>query len=66
MDSIAFFQVSVWTEVLREEMDMGEWNDGLLLVHVHEQWGMADSTQLQMLASGANGIWAGVCAEGMT
>ena len=45
---------------------MGEWNDGHLLVHVHEQWGMADSTQLQVLATGAKGIWAGVCAEGMT
>ena len=35
-----------------------------MLVHVHEQWGMADSTQLQCLANGANGIWASLIIEG--
>lgn len=37
---------------------------GHLLVHVHEQWGMVDITQLTCLANGANGIWAGLCGEG--
>ena len=45
-------------------MDLCDWTEGHLLVHVHEQWGMADSTQLECLANGANGIWAGVCDEG--
>ena len=54
----------MWTEAIRREMDRVGWTDGHLLVHVHEQWGMADATQLDMLAAGANGIWAGVCAEG--
>ena len=49
---------------LREEMDHGGWTNGHLLVHVHEQWGLADSTQLDVLRSGANGVWAGICAEG--
>lgn len=37
---------------------------GHLLVHVHQQWGMLDITQLTVLANGANGIWAGLCEEG--
>ena len=45
-------------------MDKEGWTDGHLLVHVHEQWGMADSTQLECLANGANGIWCGLCMEG--
>ena len=32
--------------------------DGLLLVHIHKQWGLADAVMLDTLASGADGIWA--------
>ncbi|XP_048588501.1 uncharacterized protein LOC5506209 [Nematostella vectensis] len=56
--------VGVWTRVIRDEMDRCGFQDGHLLVHVHEQWGMQDVTQLRCLANGANGIWAGLSKEG--
>ena len=57
-------EVGVWIAAIRRQMDACGFNDGHLLVHVHEQWGMADSTQLQCLANGANGIWASLIIEG--
>ena len=57
--------MAVWVEAVRREMDDNGWTNAHLLAHVHEQWGMADTTQLDMIASGANGIWSGVCEEGM-
>ncbi|KAK3729213.1 hypothetical protein QZH41_012262, partial [Actinostola sp. cb2023] len=57
-------ELGVWTSAIRKEMDDCGFKDGHLLVHVHEQWGMQDSTQLEMLANGANGVWAGLCTEG--
>ena len=48
-------------------MDSCGWQSGharLLLVHVHEKWGLAETVQLECLGSGANGIWASVCEEG--
>ncbi|KAJ7385893.1 hypothetical protein OS493_013929 [Desmophyllum pertusum] len=57
-------QLGAWTAAIRREMDACGFKDGHLLVHVHEQWGMADSTQLQCLANGANGIWASLIIQG--
>ena len=57
-------ELGVWTKAIRREMDTCGFNDGHLLVHVHEQWGLADSTQLECLANGANGIWASLIIEG--
>ena len=57
-------EVGAWIKAIRREMDDCGFKDGHLLVHVHEQWGMADSTQLQCLANGANGIWASLIIEG--
>ena len=57
-------KVGVWVQAVRNEMTKGGWNDGLFLIHVHEQWGMADITQLECLAKGCNGIWTGVPQEG--
>ena len=57
-------EVGAWTAAARREMDDCGFEDGKLLVHVHEQWGMADSTQLQCLVNGANGIWASLIIEG--
>jgi len=37
---------------------------GLLLFHVHNQWGLADAAVLSSLASGADGVWASVAEEG--
>ena len=57
-------EVGAWTTAVRRQMDACGFQDGHLLVHVHEQWGMADSTQLQCLANGANGVWASLIIEG--
>ncbi|KAK3729206.1 hypothetical protein QZH41_002773 [Actinostola sp. cb2023] len=57
-------ELGVWTSAIRKEMDDCGFKDGHLLVHVHEQWGMQDSTQLEILANGANGVWASLCTEG--
>ncbi|EDQ85603.1 uncharacterized protein MONBRDRAFT_29104 [Monosiga brevicollis MX1] len=62
------------TQKLRETMDCNGWHsgwqaqprayDGLLLAHVHEQWGMADLAQLYAVAGGADGVWCSAAAEG--
>ena len=51
-------ELAAWTKAVRKEMDECGFTEGHLLVHVHEQWGLADSTQLECIANGANGIWA--------
>ena len=53
-----------WTAAIRECMNGEGWKDGHLLVHVHQKWGFAQPVQLECLASGANGIWAGLSDEG--
>jgi hypothetical protein len=57
-------ELGAWTAAIRREMDECGFCDGPLLVHVHEQWGMAGSTQLECIANGANGVWASLCEEG--
>ena len=57
-------ELGAWTEAVRREMDDCGFKQGHLLVHVHEQWGLADSTQLECLANGADGIWASLIIEG--
>jgi len=56
--------LSAWTRAVRNEMLRCGWQDGYLLFHVHEEWGMAQSVNLDCLAAGANGIWAALCTEG--
>lgn len=57
-------ELGVWTAAVRKEMDDCGFNNGHLLVHVHEQWGLATTTQLECIINGANGIWASLCEEG--
>ena len=57
-------ELGAWTKAVRREMDECGFKEGHLLVHVHEQWGLADSTQLECLVNGANGIWASLIIEG--
>ena len=57
-------ELGAWTEAIRRVMDDCGFKKGHLLFHVHEQWGLADSTQLECLAKGANGIWASLIVEG--
>ncbi len=67
-------EVAAWNQEVRDTMDANGWPslfqqdgetlDGLLLTHVHEQWGLADAVVLDVLAAGADGIWCSVCEEG--
>jgi len=57
-------QLGVWTRAVRNEMDRCGWTEGELLFHQHEQWGHMHSANLDVLANGATGMWAGVCLEG--
>jgi len=57
-------QLGAWTRAVRNQMNRCGWTDGQLLFHQHEQWGMMHSANLEVLANGATGMWAGVCLEG--
>jgi len=57
-------KLGAWTLAVRKEMDRCGWTNGELLFHQHEQWGMMHSANLEVLANGATGMWAGVCLEG--
>ena len=57
-------QLGAWTAAVRKVMNVNDWSTGKLLAHVHEKWGLAEAAQLACLGNGANGIWAGLCAEG--
>jgi hypothetical protein len=38
--------------------------NGMLLVHAHKQWGLADAAVLDVLAAGGDGIWCSISEEG--
>jgi hypothetical protein len=66
-------EVAGWASLLRATMDDNGWTsqwqesdkpDGMLLVHAHKQWGLADATVLDVLAAGADGIWCSISEEG--
>ena len=66
-------EVAAMVKAVRDTMDQNGWPslfqqngslDGLLLSHVHEQWGLADAVALDSLAAGADGLWCSICQEG--
>ena len=67
-------EVAAWNQEVRDAMDVNGWPslfqqdgetlDGLLLTHVHNQWGLADAAVLDVLAAGADGVWCSICEEG--
>ncbi|XP_033106326.1 uncharacterized protein LOC117108423 [Anneissia japonica] len=57
-------QLAAWTRAVKNEMERCGWSDGQLLFHQHEQWGLMHAANLDVLASGATGMWAGLCIEG--
>ena len=57
-------EVGAWTTAVRKLMNARKWNNGLLLVHVHKKWGLAETVQLESLSCGADGIWASLAEEG--
>eukprot|EP00111_Clytia_hemisphaerica_P012427 TCONS_00036470-protein len=56
-------ELGIYTRSVKGIMDSCGY-DGHLLIHIHHQWGLSDASILECLASGANGIWAGICEEG--
>lgn len=57
-------QFGPWTRSLRRLMDECDWKSSHMLVHIHKRWELAEAVQLEILASGADGVWASVCKEG--
>ena len=57
-------ETAAWTASVRRVMDGCNWQDGLLLFHVHERWDLQTAATLKCLERGANGIWASLCEEG--
>ena len=57
-------EVGAWCAAVRSVMDKCNWQNGKIFVHLHHRWGMSQTTQLECLINGANGVWAGVCEEG--
>ena len=66
-------EVAGWTSLLRATMDDNGWTSqwqesgkpyGMLLIHAHKQWGLADAAVLDVLAAGGDGIWSSICEEG--
>jgi len=57
-------ELGLWTRCVRDEMIRCGWEDGQLLHHQHEQWNDSIATTMEVLASGATGMWAAVCMEG--
>ncbi|XP_033114910.1 uncharacterized protein LOC117115295 [Anneissia japonica] len=57
-------QLGAWTHAVKNEMERCGWTEGQLLFHQHEQWGVMHASNLEVLASGATGMWAGLCIEG--
>ena len=57
-------QLSKWTKMIRDEMNKNGWQNGKLLNHIHAKWGYEVASTMACLASGSDGMWAGVCDEG--
>jgi len=56
-------ELGVLTKVCKNVMNANDFT-GHFLIHVHQQWGIKDMIQIECLANGATGIWAGICEEG--
>ena len=57
-------QLGPWTRSLRRLMDECNWKSSHMVVHIHNRWELAEAVQLEILANGADGVWASVCREG--
>ena len=57
-------EMGIYTSTVRKIMDKAGWADGKLLVNVHEKWGLAQTTALECLSKGANGVWCSLSQEG--
>ena len=57
-------ELEAWTASLRRTMTACGWQDGKILVHVHQRWDLQTAAQLDCLTGGADGIWCSLCEEG--
>ena len=57
-------EMETWTATLRKTMTACGWQDGKLLVHIHQKWDLQTAAQLDCLNAGADGIWCSLCEEG--
>ncbi|XP_065897224.1 uncharacterized protein [Dysidea avara] len=57
-------ELEAWTASMRRTMTANGWNDGKILVHIHQKWDLQTASQLDCLAGGADGVWASLCEEG--
>ena len=57
-------EMEIWTATLRKTMTACGWQDGKLLVHIHQKWDLQTAAQLDCLNAGADGIWCSLCEEG--
>ncbi|KAG2490133.1 hypothetical protein HYH03_011438 [Edaphochlamys debaryana] len=61
---VAPFELAPMCAAVRRAMRESGWPRGHLLVHVAHGYGFAEASTIECLASGADGVWAGVCDEG--
>lgn len=54
-----------WIRWIRQTATLYRWHDMELLVHVHKGFGLSETITLEALASGATGVWAGLCDTGV-
>ena len=54
-----------WISKVRETATLHLWTDMELLVHAHKGFGLSETIALEALASGATGLWAGLCDTGV-
>ena len=57
-------ELEAWTASIRRTMTANGWNDGKILVHIHQKWDLQTASQLDCLSVGADGVWASMCEEG--
>ena len=57
-------ELEAWTMSLRRTMTACGWQDGKILVHVHQKWDLQTAAQLDCLNGGADGVWCSLCEEG--
>jgi len=57
-------ELEAWTASMRRTMTANGWNDGKILVHIHQKWDLQTASQLDCLTGGADGVWASLCEEG--
>ena len=57
-------ELEAWTASVRRTMVRNGFEEGKLIVHIHQKWDLQTSSALDCLSAGADGVWAGLCEEG--